>query len=285
MAAEIPFTKMHGCENDYVVVDGVHQDVADPNAFARAANDRRRGVGADGLLLALPSDVADLRMRMFNVDGSEAEMCGNGLRCLVKFAWERGLVPARPSGTVETGAGVLGYELRDPADGRVDRITIDMGRPRLERAEIPMLGDDGPVRDEALAVGDRQLEITAVSMGNPHAVSWVDDVDAWPLEEVGRLVEHHASFPKRTNAEFVEVLSRSEVRQRTWERGCGETLACGTGACAVVVAGVETGRLAREVLVHLRGGDLEIRYGEDGHVWKTGPAVEVFQGTWPALRR
>ena len=284
MTAAIPFTKMHGCENDYVVVDGIHHDVGDPHAFARAVNDRRQGVGADGLLLALPSETADLRMRMFNVDGSEAEMCGNGLRCLVKFAWERGLLPKGMSGTVETGAGVLGYELRDPVDGHVDRITIDMGRPRLERGEIPMLGDAGPVRDEPLTVGDRQLEITAVSMGNPHAVSWVDDVETWPLEDVGPGVEHHASFPNRTNAEFVQIISPDEVVQRTWERGCGETLACGTGACAVVVAGVETGRLAREVLVHLRGGDLEIRYGEDGHVWKTGPAVQVFEGTWPPLR-
>lgn len=282
MTVEIPFTKMHGCENDYVVVDGLHHDVGDVHAFARMTTDRRQGVGADGLLLALPSESADLRMRMFNVDGSEAEMCGNGLRCLVKFAWERGLVPARTNGTVETGAGILGYELREPENGKVDRITIDMGRPRLERAEIPMLGDAGPVRDERLQAGDEELQITAVSMGNPHAVSWVDDVATWPLERVGKLVEHHPAFPKRTNAEFVQVVSPREVHQRTWERGCGETLACGTGACAVVVAGVETGRLEREVLVHLRGGDLEIRYAEDGHVWKTGPAVEVFAGAWPA---
>ncbi len=282
MAAQIPFTKMHGCENDYVVVDAFHHDVTDPHAFARATTDRRRGVGADGLLLALPSDTADLCMRMFNVDGSEAEMCGNGLRCLVKFAWERKLVPSRTSGTVETGAGLLGYEVRDPVDGKVDRVTIDMGRPRLERADIPMRGAPGMVKDERLVVGDDELQITAVSMGNPHAVSWVDDVATWPLESVGKLVEHHDAFPNRTNAEFVQVVSPREVHQRTWERGCGETLACGTGACAVVVAGVETGRLEREVLVHLRGGDLEIRYADDGHVWKTGPAVEVFKGTWPA---
>ena len=280
----LPFTKMHGCGNDYVVVDGFRHVVADPHDLARRMNDRRHGVGSDGLLLVLPSESADVQMRMFNVDGSEAEMCGNGLRCLVKFAWERGLVERCAHGTAETGAGVLAWEVEDrvvASGGPVDRVTIDMGSPRLERSEIPMEGPPGRVLDEELRLEDRTLAVTAVSMGNPHAVTWVEEVGAYPVEAVGRQVESHVAFPRRTNTEFVEIVSPREVRQRTWERGCGETLACGTGACAVVVAGVETGRTDRTVLVHLLGGDLEITYGDDGHVRMTGPAVEIFEGTWP----
>jgi diaminopimelate epimerase len=272
---------MHGCANDYVVVDAFHLRVDDPEALARAVCDRRTGVGADGLLLALPGERAPLRMRMFNVDGSEAEMCGNGLRCLVKFALERGLVPDEERFAVETGAGALGV-VAHRAGGRVHGVTVDMGRPRLERGEIPMRGAAGRVVDEPLALEGRVLHVTGVSMGNPHAVSWVDDVDAYPVETVGPQVERHAAFPRRTNAEFVQVLSRGEVRQRTWERGCGETLGCGTGACAVGVAGALTGRTDRDLVVHLRGGDLRIVWGEDDHVRMTGPAVEVFQGLWPA---
>jgi diaminopimelate epimerase len=276
----LPFAKMHGCGNDYVVIDGFRHDMADPHELARRMNDRRFGVGADGLLLALPSDEADFRMRMFNVDGSEAEMCGNGLRCLVKFVWERDLVPHREQLTVDTLAGRLTV-FPTVEDERVVAVTVDMGRPRLERSEIPMRGAAGRVVDEDLDVGERTFAVTAVSMGNPHVVTWVDDVDALPLEEIGPLVEHHPAFPNRVNAEFVERLSETEVRQRTWERGCQETLACGTGACAVVVAGVLTARTRREILIHLRGGDLHIAWGEDDHVRLTGPAVEVFQGTWP----
>ena len=277
----LPFAKMHGCGNDYVVVDGFHHDVEDPAALARAVCDRRFGVGSDGLLLALPGESHPLRMRMFNVDGSEAEMCGNGLRCLVKFALDRRLVDYAESGEVETGAGVLAYEIQPAVGSPIREVTIDMGAPRLERADIPMVGPAGQVLDEALEAGDETLRVTAVSMGNPHAVSFVSDVEGWPLERVGPLVENHEAFPSRTNAEFVEVVSPTEVRQRTWERGCGETLACGTGACAVVVAGVLTDRTEREVRVRLRGGDLMVRWDERGHVLKRGPAVEVFEGNWP----
>ncbi len=281
----LPFTKMHGCANDYVVVDAVHHPVPDPEALALAVCDRRRGVGADGLLLALPSQTADLRMRMFNVDGSEAEMCGNGIRCLVKFAIERELLSPDPVGVIETKAGAMGYEVASTPEGgdpRIDAVTIRMGVPRLERTDIPMEGPSGQVISETLELGDgERLSVTAVSMGNPHAVTWVDDVEALELGRLGPRVEHHVAFPRRTNTEFVEVISPREVRQRTWERGCGETLACGTGACAVVVAGVLTGRTEREVLVHLRGGDLEIAWEEGGGVRMTGPAVEVFQGLWP----
>ncbi len=280
---DLPFTKMQGCGNDYVYVDGFHHDVDDPPALARAISDRRFGVGSDGLILVLPSERADVRMRMWNADGSESEMCGNGLRCVAKFAYERGLAPRRPRLTAETGAGVLALDL-DVRDGRVEAVTVDMGEPVLECARIPVAGPlagaGRPVVDEPLAVGDRTLRVTCVSMGNPHCVTFVDDAKAFPVERYGPLIENHPAFPRRTNAEFVQVVSRGEVVQRTWERGAGETWACGTGASAVCVAGALTGRTDRRVLVHLLGGDLRIEWREDGHVLKTGPAVAVFDGVW-----
>ena len=287
-APALPFAKMHGCGNDYVVVDAFHHQVTDPAALARAVCARRTGIGSDGLLLALPGEAAPLRMRMFNVDGSEAEMCGNGLRCLVKFALERGLVPWADAGAVETGAGLLAWEVHaqrgDDGRPRVGEVTVRMGRPELERSRIPMRGPAGRVVGEALDLDGAALSVTAVSMGNPHVVTFVDDVGAVDLPEVGPRVEQHAAFPKRTNTEFVEVISRGEVLQRTWERGCGETEACGTGACAVTVAGVLTGRTDRELLIHLRGGDLHVMWEEEadgGQVRMRGPAVHVFEGAWP----
>jgi diaminopimelate epimerase len=281
-AAGLPFAKMHGCGNDYVVVDGFHHEVGDPGALARRAADRRFGVGSDGLLVALPSTKGDFRMRMFNVDGSESEMCGNGLRCLTRFVWERGLVAKKPHLAAETGAGLLGLDVTAP-NGRFEAVTIDMGRPRLERADLPMTGAPGRVVDEPLAVDGRTLRVTGVSMGNPHVVTYVSGVDDYPVETVGPRVENHAAFPRRTNTHFVQVVSPREVRMRTWERGCGETLACGTGACAVTVAGVLGGRTGRDLLLHVRGGDLRVRWDDkDDHVYLTGPAVEVFTGTLPA---
>jgi diaminopimelate epimerase len=280
-AKTIPFTKMQGCGNDYVYVDGFHHRVEDPVRLAKEVSDRRFGVGSDGLILILPSDKADVRMRMWNADGSESEMCGNGIRCVAKYAYERGLAPKKARLTAETGAGVLGLDLH-VKDGAVEAVTVDMGAPRLERAEVPMLGAPGRVVDEELRAGGRAFRVTAVSMGNPHCVTFVDDVASFPVERYGPLIENHASFPRRTNVEFVEVRSRSEVVQRTWERGAGETWACGTGASAVCVAGVLTGRTDRRVLVHLRGGDLVVEWPEGGSVRKTGPAVVVFDGTWPA---
>lgn len=274
----LPFTKMQGCGNDYVVVDATRHAVPDPAQLARATCDRRRGIGADGLLLALPGSLGDIRMRMFNPDGSEAEMCGNGLRCLARFAGDRGLVPDPTQMRVETGAGLLGVQIE--ADG-ARAVTIDMGPPRLERVEVPMEGPEGRAIDAALEVGGESVALTAVSMGNPHAVLFVPDVDAAPLERLGPLLETHPAFPRRTNVEFVQVLGPAELRQRTWERGVGETEACGTGACAVAVAGVLTGRAQREVLIHLRGGDLHVRWAADDHVHLTGPAVYVFEGSWP----
>jgi len=284
----LPFAKMHGCGNDYVVVDAFHHEVAEPGALARAVCARRTGIGADGLLLALPGESAPLRMRMFNVDGTEAEMCGNGLRCLVKFALERELVPWAEAGDVETGAGRLTWTAhtgsRDDGTRRVEEVTVRMGRPALDRALIPMEGAEGQVVDEVLDLGGSPLRITGVSMGNPHAVTYVEDVGAIDLPVIGPRVEHHAAFPNRTNTEFVQVISRGEVLQRTWERGCGETEACGTGACAVAVAGVLTDRTDRDLLIHLRGGDLKIRWEEEaegGQVRMRGPAVQVFEGRWP----
>lgn len=279
-APVLPFTKMHGCGNDYVYVDGFHQRVDDPVELARRISDRRFGVGSDGLILALPSERADFRMRMWNADGSESEMCGNGLRCVAKFAYDRGLVARRSRLTVETGAGLLGVDLH-LTGGEVTAATLDMGPPRLERADLPMRGPAGRVVDEPLDVDGQVWRFTGVSMGNPHVVTWVERVATAPVTRVGPAVERHPAFPRRTNVHFVEVLGPAEVRQRTWERGSGETYACGTGACAVTVAGVLTGRTGRELTLHLLGGDLSVRWPEGGHVFLTGPATHVFDGAWP----
>ena len=274
------FTKMHGAGNDYIYVDGAAEAIGDPAALARAVSDRHFGVGGDGLILILPSTVADVRMRVFNADGSEAEMCGNGLRCVAKYAYDHGLVP-RLTMTVETGAGLLPVELFANAAGRAERVRVNMGRPRLTRGEIPMTGPAGErVIDRELAVLDRTFRITCVSMGNPHCVIFVDDVAAFPVAHYGPAIETHPLFPRRTNVEFVEVLSPGEVRQRTWERGAGETLACGTGASAVTVAGLLTGRTGSRLLNHLAGGDLELAWDGSGEVFMTGPAAEVFTGEY-----
>jgi len=273
------FVKMHGAGNDYVYVNGFETTLSDPAALARAVSDRHFGVGSDGLILILPSTRADVRMRMFNADGSEAEMCGNGVRCVAKFARDHGLV-AKDAISVETGDGIKQLQLFTNAAGKVDRVRVAMGRPRLTRAEIPMTGDPRTrVIDETLTVLDRTLQITCVSMGNPHCVIFVDRVETFPVAEYGPAIETHPLFPRRTNVEFVEVLSRGEVRQRTWERGAGETLACGTGAAAVTVAGVLTGRTGNLLRNHLRGGVLELEWQGD-EVFMTGPAVEVFAGEY-----
>ena len=274
------FTKMHGAGNDYVYIDGFSENVADPAALAREVSDRNFGIGSDGLILILPASTADVRMRMFNSDGSEAEMCGNGLRCVAKYAYDHGLVD-KLAITVETGAGLLPVQLFTNAGGRVDRVRVNMGRPRLTRAEIPMTGPgDEQVVDRELQVLDRTFRITCVSMGNPHCVIYVDDVATFPVATYGPLIENHASFPRRTNVEFVQVLGPGEVRQRTWERGAGETLACGTGASAVAVAGLLTGRTGSHLLNHLAGGDLELTWDGTGEVFMTGPATEVFTGEY-----
>lgn len=274
------FTKMHGAGNDYVYINGFEETVADPVALAIALSNRQFGVGSDGLILILPSQNADLRMRMFNADGSESEMCGNGIRCVAKYAFDHGLVDKREI-TVETGGGTRTLQLYPGASGKIARVKVNMGRPRLTRGEIPMTGaPDDQVVNQQLQALDRTFHFTAVSMGNPHCVIFVDNVAEFPLGKYGPAIEKHPLFPHRTNVEFVEILSSKEVRQRTWERGSGETLACGTGASAVCVAGVLNGLTERRILNHLSGGDLELDWTEEGHLDMTGPAVEVFSGEY-----
>ncbi|WP_303722473.1 diaminopimelate epimerase [Malonomonas rubra] len=272
------FTKMHGAGNDYVYINGFEEQVADPVILAQRVSNRNFGIGSDGLILILPSELADVKMRMFNADGSEAEMCGNGIRCVAKYAYDHGLVKKQQI-EVETASGVLPLQLFIGASGLVERVQVNMGTPRLKRAALPMIG---PPEEQAVAiklpVDDGEIEVTCVSMGNPHCVVFVDDVEQCDLELIGPLVEKHDWFPNRINVEFVQVVNSKEVIQRTWERGAGETLACGTGASAVTVAGVLTGRTDRKIVNHLRGGDLQLEWLEDGPVMMTGPAVEVFSG-------
>jgi diaminopimelate epimerase len=275
------FTKLHGAGNDYVYVDCFANPVPhDPAGLSQRISDRHRGVGSDGLILICPSEVADARMRMFNADGSEAEMCGNGVRCVAKYVYDHGLV-RKPRLTVETGRGVLTLDL-EVRDGLVRQVTVDMGEPILESARIPTTLPGDPPRDVALEVPGRTLKVTCVSMGNPHCITYVDEITDELVLGVGPKVERHPAFPRRTNAEFVRVNRPNDVTVRVWERGSGETLACGTGACAVAVAGVLTGRTQRQIVAHLPGGDLQLHWSEkDNHVYMTGPAVEVFSGEWP----
>ncbi len=272
------FTKMQGAGTDYVYVNCFEERVENPEQVAVRVSNRNFGIGSDGLILLLPSEKADLRMRMFNADGSESEMCGNGIRCVAKYAFDRGLV-AKKEITVETGAGVLTLQLFTDIRNRVEKVRVNMGAPRLARPEIPMLGN-GPERvvAEPLNILHTTFNITCVSMGNPHCVIFVDGADSFQVEKYGPLIENHELFPRRTNVEFVQVMSPTEVRQRTWERGAGETLACGTGASAVCVAGALNGLTGKKILNHLSGGDLELEWAGDGNVYMTGPAVEVFSG-------
>ncbi|MHB1033849.1 MAG: diaminopimelate epimerase [Pirellulales bacterium] len=274
------FTKMQGAGNDYVYVNAFAETLPDDlPELARRIADRHFGVGGDGLILICPSQTADARMRMFNADGSESEMCGNGIRCVAKYVFDHGLVK-KPTLRIETGRGVLSLEL-EVRDGLVQRVRVDMGEPILAAEKIPTTLPGDPVTNVPLTAGGRTFPVTCASMGNPHCVAFVDRVDdAWVLQ-VGPQVEVDPHFPRRVNAEFVQVLSAGEVRMRVWERGSGETLACGTGACAVCVAGALTGRTGRKIVAHLPGGDLELEWAADNHVYLTGPAVEVFSGDWP----
>ncbi|MDY3558008.1 diaminopimelate epimerase [Gemmata sp. JC673] len=276
------FTKMHGLGNDYVYVDCVRQKPpADPAALARAVSDRHFGIGSDGLILICPSEKADARMRMFNADGSESEMCGNGVRCVAKFVHDRGIA-TKPRLKIETGRGVLTLDL-EVRGGKAERVRVNMGEPILESAKIPTtLPGDPPVNAKLVCAAPAPWEVTCVSMGNPHAVIYCDDVAKVELEQIGPKLEHAPEFPRRINVHFVQVHSPNEVTMRTWERGSGITLACGTGACSVCVAGVLTGRTGRKLLAHLPGGDLELEWSEtDNCVYMTGPATEVFTGEWP----
>ncbi len=276
----LKFAKMHGAGNDYVYVNCFETEIDDPAALAIELSNRNFAVGADGLILIMPSEKADVCMRMFNADGSESEMCGNGIRCVAKYAYDHQLVD-KTEITAETGAGILTLQLFPNARGKVERVRVNMGQPRLKRSEIPMAGNpDEEVVGAELKVLDRTFHITCVSMGNPHCVIFVDNVAEFPVAKYGPVIENHELFPRRTNVEFVEVVSRDEVRQRTWERGSGETLACGTGSSAVAVAGVLNGLTERKILNHLLGGDLEMEWADDGRVFMTGPAVQVFEGVY-----
>jgi diaminopimelate epimerase len=279
------FTKMHGIGNDYVYVNGFSEAVRDPATVAKKIADRHFGVGGDGLILILPSEIADVRMRMFNADGSEGEMCGNGVRCVAKYAFDHGLTHSNPM-SIETGRGVLTLDLKLQS-GKVSGVTVKMAEPILTLPEIPV--DPAKVvkgsREHeyrlSIASSNELLDAVFVSMGNPHAVMYVNDLAALDLEKIGPMIEHHKAFPRRINAHWVQVHSPGELTMRTWERGSGITLACGTGACAVCVAGVLTGRSARKVLAHLPGGDLHLEWREsDNNVYMTGPATEVFSGEW-----
>ncbi len=277
------FTKMHGAGNDYVYLDGFAEQLPpDPADLARRMSDRHCGVGGDGLILICPTDAADARMRMFNADGSEAEMCGNGVRCVAKYVFDHGIC-RKERLTIETGAGVLTLDLETDG-GVVRRVRVNMGEPILAGPKIPTTLPGSPVVDVPLAIDGRSFAVTCVSMGNPHCVIFVEQATDELVLGVGPKIEIDQRFPARVNVEFVEVVSPREVRQRTWERGSGETLACGTGASAVCVAGVLTGRTERTIVNHLLGGDLELEWNEtDNHVYMTGPAVEVFSGEWNSL--
>jgi diaminopimelate epimerase len=272
------FVKMHGAGNDYIYVDCTEEHIEDPSEVARLASDRHFGVGGDGLILICPSETADFRMRMFNSDGSEAEMCGNGMRCFAKFVYDHGLT-RKEILRVETLAGIIRPELA-VEDGKVTSVRVNMGRPRLARAEIPMTGGEGRVINEPLAVDGETVHITGVSMGNPHVVLFVDDVATAPVTTLGQRIENHPSFPERTNVHFVQVVSPREAVQRTWERGAGETLACGTGACASLVAGCLAEKLDAEATIRVSGGVLEVIWSDDEDVYLSGPAVTVFEGEW-----
>ena len=271
------FTKMHGCGNDYVYVNLFEEHIDDPAEMSIKVSDRHFGIGSDGLITIEPSDIADFRMRIYNADGSEAEMCGNGIRCVAKYVYDHKLTD-KTEISVQTGAGVKILKLFVEGD-KVEQVTVDMGEPALAPAEIPVVADGDRVVDEPIEVCGKEWRMTCVSMGNPHAVVFVDDVENFELEKYGPHFENHERFPKRTNTEFVNVVSRTEAYMRVWERGSAETWACGTGTCATVMACILNGKTDNKVLVHLRGGDLTIEYDEKtNHVFMTGPATEVFNG-------
>ena len=273
------FTKMHGLGNDYVYVDTFDQSVPDPAAMAIAVSRPHFGVGADGLVLIGPSTEADYAMRMFNADGSEGEMCGNAVRCIGKYVHDRGLT-AKTRVTLATRGGIKTLELRLQG-GSVEQVTVDLGEPALSPASLPVTLAGAQVLNHPLSIDGQTHHITCVSMGNPHAVIFVDDPRAVDVHGIGRQIEHHPLFPKRTNVEFVRVWRRDLLEMRVWERGSGETLACGTGAAASLVAAVLNGLADRSAVVKLTGGELHVHWdARDNHVYQTGPATFVFDGVW-----
>lgn len=272
------FTKMHGCGNDYVYVDCTNDVIEDGTQISKYISDRHFGIGSDGLILIKKSDVADFKMDMYNADGSKGEMCGNGIRCVGKYVYDNGLTD-KTTVTVETLAGIKTIELYIK-DGKVDSVLVNMGSPDLKASQIPVVFPKEKMINEPMEVDGQIYRVTCVSTGNPHCVIFTDkDTRELDLQHIGPLFENHQTFPQRTNTEFVNVLDRKNLRMRVWERGSGETLACGTGACATAVAAVVNGLTEDEVTIHLKGGDLTVRYDRDENtVWLKGPAVSVFTG-------
>jgi len=288
------FTKMHGLGNDYVYVNCFEEKIENPARLAKIISDRHFGIGADGLILISPSKKADVRMRIFNADGSEAEMCGNGIRCVAKYTYEHKLaeaggsfsVPGQPpcpaSLNIETGNGILTVGLITDSSNKVEKVCVNMGQPTLTPKDIPVKLSGEKVIEEPIEILGQKLLMTCVSMGNPHAIFFCDDARSIELENLGPAIENHSLFPNRVNVHFVQVDKPTEFTMRTWERGSGITLACGTGACGCCVAAVLTGRSERICTAHLPGGDLDLNWcEEDNCVYMKGPAVQVFEGTWP----
>ncbi len=271
------FTKMQGCGNDYVYVNCYKETVGDAHALAKRVSDRHFGIGSDGLVLIKPSAVADFTMEMYNADGSQGQMCGNAIRCVGKYVYDHGMTEKKEL-AIETLAGIK-YLTLTVKEGKVSEVTVDMGVPVFAPEQIPVVADGTQVVDMPIMVAGKEYRMTAVSMGNPHAVVFVEDTKNFPIREVGPFFEHHVRFPERVNTEFVQVIDRGSINMRVWERGSDETWACGTGACASTVAAVLNGKTDEEVTVHMLGGDLCIRYDRaGGHVFMTGAAVTVFDG-------
>ncbi len=271
------FTKMQGLGNDYIYVDCTRETLENPSHIAKKVSDRHFGIGSDGLVLILPSQVADFRMRMFNSDGSESEMCGNAIRCVGKYVYDNGMTDKNLV-NIETLAGIKVLTLT-AQNGKVELVRVDMGEPILVPRDVPVASDKESFISEPVTIDGREFKVTAVSMGNPHAVSYIEDVDNFPLAQIGPKMETNSLFPRKVNAEFVQVIDRKNLKMRVWERGAGETLACGTGACAVLVSSVLNNLSDRAATIKLLGGDLLIEWSEkDNHVYMTGPAVKVFEG-------
>lgn len=276
----LKFTKMHGIGNDYIYINAMAEQVDDPSALAKKLSDRRFSIGGDGVILICESDVADAKMRMFNADGSEGKMCGNGVRCVGKYVYDNLLDDkTRDTITIETLSGIKTLKIT-AVDGKAELLKVDMGKAELKAENIPVIYDGADtVINKPLTVDGKEHFVTCVSMGNPHCVTFLDDVDTLELEKIGHSFENHVAFPERINTEFVKVIDDRTLKMRVWERGSGETWACGTGACATVVAACENGycKKGEDITVHLRGGDLIINY-TDERVLMTGPATKVFDG-------
>ena len=273
----IKFTKMHGLGNDYVCMDAIHQKIENESSLAQFVSNRHFGIGSDGLILICKSDVADFKMRMFNSDGSEAEMCGNGIRCVGKFVYDKGLTD-KTTVTIATLAGIKTLEL-NTKEGKVETVKVDMGEPILSPKEIPVISDEEPVKNLMLEAEGRKFKFTCVSMGNPHAITEVENTEKFDVEKYGKVLEVDKAFLNKTNVEFIQIIDKNHVKMRVWERGAGETLACGTGACATAIACYLNGKTDRNVEVELLGGKLFIEWNEENnHIYMIGPAVTVFEG-------